>query len=254
MKLRLIENKVDDEYNKFYSDIDRETFDSLIKLDPKTVVRDGEIVNAGFGAKQLLIAKWRGGDKTILDKGEEITDAFNKFYANMKSYPAQYKNIAAYASVDDFIKYVNGEEVEAQEIVKENPIDIIYNKYYKDIDREDFNKIIALDPKTSEDKIGEVARDLLLANYKKGEKNFIDDDQLKDAIKVFYDDFNKLSKENQQLKNYLSIEDFKTKILAGDETDFERSLKNNQTIDPNTHRPVSEDAVIVGSTRNYTII
>lgn len=57
MKLRLIENRVDDEYNKFYSDIDRETFDALIKLDPKTVVRDGEIINIGFGAKQLLIAK-----------------------------------------------------------------------------------------------------------------------------------------------------------------------------------------------------
>ena len=254
MKLILIEANIDNEYNKFYSDIDRETFDALVKLDPKTVVRDGQIVNVGFGAKQLLIAKWKAGDHTILDRGEEITKALETFYANMKNYEPQYRNLGSYKSIDDFISFVNGGEIEAAEIKKENPIDIIYNKYYSKLDRAMFDEIIALDPETKGDKIGEVARDLLLATALKGDTAFLQDHQTKRAIRIFYEDRAKLSSEAAQLKNYTDVNDFIKRMLWGEESDLVAALKNNTEIDPNTHRTVAEDAVIVGSTRDYDII
>lgn len=254
MKLVLIEANVDNEYNKFYSDIDRETFDALVKLDPKTVIRDGEIVNIGFGAKRLLIAKWKAGDHSILEKGEEITKALETFYANQKTYEPQYRNLGAYKSIDDFLSFVNGGEIEAAEIKKENPLDTIYNKYYSKLDRELFNDIIALDPETKDDKLGEVARDLLLATALKGDTSFLKDHQTKRAIKIFYEDRAKLSSEAAQIKNYKDVNDFIKRMLWGEESDLVAALKNNTEIDPNTHRTVAEDAVIIGSTRDYDII
>ena len=172
----------------------------------------------------------------------------------MKNYDPQYRNLSVYKSIDDFISFVNGGEIETAEVKKENPIDTIYNKYYSKLDRALFDEIIALDPETKADKIGEVARDLLLTTALKGDTSFLQDHQTKRAIKIFYEDRSKLSAEAAQLKNYADVKDFVKRMLCGEDSDFIIALKNNTEIDPNTHRTVAEDAVIVGSTRDYDII
>lgn len=131
----------------------------------------------------------------------------------MKNYEPQYRNLGSYKSIDDFISFVNGGEIEAAEIKKENPIDIIYNKYYSKLDRAMFDEIIALDPETKGDKIGEVARDLLLATALKGDTAFLQDHQTKRAIRIFYEDRAKLSSEAAQLKNYTDVNDFIKRML-----------------------------------------
>lgn len=253
MKLRLIEGSVEGDYNKFYSAIDRDTFNELVKLDPKTAIKNDEIINIGFGAKQLILPKWLAGDHDILNKAEDVKKAFETFYANMKSYPAEFKNLASYKSVDDFIKFTKGESVEAEVAVKENPIDTIYNKYYSKLDRKEFDRLIALDSETNDAKIGEVVKNLVLPKVIAGEK--IDDySKLKDAITIYHDDFSSLSKENQNLNSYNTINSFVSKMLTGAESDLVARLKNDTTVDEKTHRTVAEDAVIVGSTSNYDII
>ena len=255
IRLLLTESKIDNEYERNYSDIDREIFETIIRLDPKTLVVNDEVVNIGFGAKQLLLTKYKAGDRDFINHPEQITDALNIFYEDMKSYPPQFKNLSSYKSIEDFIRFVNGETVELNQETNKNKLEDIYNKYYSDIDVHDFEKIVALDPQTTESKIGEVAKNLLLDKFRKGEKDFLTNEQrLITAIKDFYSQKAGLAKDKQQINNYASVEEFINFMEAGSESSLVASLKKNTTIDPTTGRAVKDDVNFIASTRDYDIL
>lgn len=255
IKLLLTESKVDNEYERNYSDIDREVFETIIRLDPKTLVVNDEVVNIGFGAKQLLLTRYKAGDKDFINHPEQITDALNTFYENMKSYPAQFKNLSSYKSIEDFIRFVNGETVELSQETASNKIKDIYDKYYSDIDINDFEKIIALDPQTTDSKIGEVAKNLLLDKFRKGEKDFLTNDKrVITAIKDFYALKSGFAKDKQQINNYASVEEFVNFMEAGNDSSLVSSLKQNTTVDPKTLKQVKDDVNFIASTRDYDIL
>ncbi len=204
---------IDDEYNKNWSDIPREDFDTIIAMDPKTDIATGFL---GPNAKQLLLPKYRAGEKDFLENGDEVKKALDKFITNRNNY--EIKNIALYPSVDIFVKHINDPEnnpVEADQTPekKESKLDSIYNKYYNDIPREIFDQIISLDPntKTEAGSIGEVAKNLLLNSAKKGEQFILNKnnfDKVKKAINTFYSERTSLDQELQQLTAYENTETF----------------------------------------------
>lgn len=88
-------------YNKYYSDIDRTTFDEIIKLDPETTDK-----KLGDIAKNFLLTRYQKGDKSFLDNKSEIKDAIELFIEDKNTYPADKQNIQNYETVADFIKFV----------------------------------------------------------------------------------------------------------------------------------------------------
>lgn len=250
----LTEAKADIDYEKNYSTIDREIFDKIAKMDPKSQIQNDTVQMLGFGCKQLLLAKYLAGETDFIDKGDQIYAALEKYYPNI----AQYPKFNEFKSVADFLTFMENPDtanIEKAEIKKENPLDSIYNKYYSNISREDFDKIIALDPQTTEDKLGEIAKNLLLPKFISGEKGFVDNPgRVKEACEFFYTDKNSLPAEKQKITGYDSVESFIKYINEGPESALVASLKANETVDQKTHRPVKDDFRVVASTRDYDIL
>ena len=120
-------------------------FNNIVLADPKTSSDADGIKMIGFVAKQLLLPKYRDGEKDFIDDLDAVKDAIQKYQAN----PGKYAKLPSFSSVSDFIKYMDDpESVSIEEPIKQvDPITAIYNQYYQDITREDFDKIIAMDPK-----------------------------------------------------------------------------------------------------------
>ena len=95
-------NPIDEIYNKYFSKIDREIFDDIIKTDPETT--DKKI---GTVAKNLLLPKYLSGDTDFINRLSELEDYIQFFYDNKRTLPLDKQNIESYASVNDFIKYIN---------------------------------------------------------------------------------------------------------------------------------------------------
>jgi hypothetical protein len=77
MKLRLLfeqlldedilnESSVADIKSKYYSDIADDVFNQIVSSDPKTVVRDGEVMKVGKYSK-LLLSMYRQGNLKLED-------------------------------------------------------------------------------------------------------------------------------------------------------------------------------------------
>lgn len=246
-KLILLEAKsIEDEYNKTWSSIDKEVFDTIISIDPQTNIERNII---GPNAKQLLLPKYIEGETDFLDNIEETTEAISKFIKERSTY--KIKNIAAYPSVDIFVKHILNPEnnpVDEVEIKKESKIDEIYKKYYNDIPREDFDYLISLDPETNLEKeiIGDLAKNLLLAIYKKGDKSVVyktKKDKIINALEEYKKNMNNFSKEARELTRYSTIDDFIKLTLFGEESDFYKHVMNT----------CPDSVKYIGSTLKYDV-
>ena len=204
--LSINEAKADVEYEKNYSSIPRDVFDIIVGMDPKTQKSGDTIVNIGFGAKQLLLPKYMDGETAFIETPDVVTAALTSYYPNISTYPKFHE----FRSVADFLAFMaNPDSAEIEKAVAESPLDKLYNKYYNTIDRDIFNTIITMDPKTAEDKIGEVAKNLLLAKYLKGETDFIDSaDAVTAAIQRFYAKGQNYPDGKDNIQNYESVEEF----------------------------------------------
>ena len=249
----LLEN-VDKFYNNDWSDIPRDIFDKIIVMDPSTDVEKGRL---GRFASQLLLPKYSGnGEEEFVEKGEEVTNAINTYSQNLRNYIPQARNLQNFPSVQDFIDFVKDPEnseiakalaeldtsVEKQ---KESKIDKIYNQYYKDIDRDIFNKLIALDPETTENSIGTVAKNLLIPKFKNGEKVLeIDPNSLNTAINIYNSEKAKYSAEEKDLNKYDSVEDFIRFVTVGPDSNLIKLLKEKNLF---------QDSGYIGSTKEYDV-
>ena len=207
--LKLNEAKADDEYTKSFSSIDRAVFDKICLMDPKTQ-RSGEtVINIGFGAKQLLLPKYMSGETTFVDNPEAVSSALINYYPNIKNYP----KFPEFESVAKFLEFM-ADPVEVVEVPKaekepEDKISAIYNKYYSDIPRDIFDSIIEIDPDTTADKIGDVAKNLLLRCYKKGDTKFLKNPEIiTAAIYRFNDAKSSYDQDKQNLTSYATIDEF----------------------------------------------
>ena len=253
--IKLFEAKtIDDEYQKNWTDIPREDFDKIIKLDPVTSIENNRI---GPSAKQLLLPRYLEGETDFLNDLENVSNALQKYVNNRNAFPAMLRNITAFPSVKDFVDYVlNGEDSEFAKRVdlsdtpvkkeKESKLNQIYNKYYSDIDREVFDKIIALDPETNENSIGAVAKQLLLPKYKQGEDFLSKNLDITTAINYFNLEKDSYPEDKKSIQNFPSVEDFVKFVTAGPESSLLQGLKS----DPN----VKDDIKLIAATRNYEVI
>ena len=234
-----------------FSNLSKEEFNQVLAMDPATKYSGDTPIDVGRFANVVLLPKVNSGDKSILDKEEEIKQGLKNYYHNPRNYPPlpNFKNM----STEELVNTLAGEGVSNDEKQK-SKLELIYGKYYKDIDRDVFNTIIKLDPKTTEDKIGDIAKQLLLPKYKSGENDFLVNPKTKEACEEFYAAQSSLSTDKRILQNYSSVNEFIKYLLEGQESALVASLKQNETIDPKTKRPVKDDFVLIGSTRDYDII
>ena len=255
----LTEAKADDEYNKTYSSIDRDIFDNIIKADPTTRVVGNEIVSIGPNAKQLLLPAYMKGEIEFTDDLDSVTKALTDYIQKRGTYEPQYRNIAKFPSVKDFVSFV-ADPSQAVGIIDDSPKEVdpitdIYNKYYTRIPRDAFDKIIELDPETTESKLGSVAKNLLLTKYQAGESGFLRDPfKVKRAIKDFVELKATFPQEKQDIISYSTVEEFINYILRGPDSALTQDLKTNTTIDPKTRRAVKDDINFIASTRDYEVL
>lgn len=246
----ILEAKADDEYVKNYSNIEREIFDKIVLADPFTRVLNNEIQTIGPNAKQLLLPKYEKESDFILNNLDEIKSTLQTYMDNRRNYPVELRNISNFNSVEEFVNFVkNPESVKVEVSQKEeiNPLDDVYNKYYSDIDKEIFDKIIKLDPETTDKKIGDVAKNLLLPKYKKGDRDFLNRElEIKNAIEIFNEDKVKYPSEKQSVQNYESIDEFVKFVTEGPDSNLVQTLKNNKNIEG--------EFKVLTSTRDYDII
>lgn len=237
------------EYERSYSSIDRDVFDTIALMDPKTSEINGEVAILGFGAKQLLLRCYLNGETDFIDKADEVRDALNAYYPNIKTYP----KFPQFASVADFLTFMENPEANGstvKEIQKEDKITDIYNANFSSIDRADFDEAIVIDPDTDleKGKIGVVARQVILPDLLRGVsiKN-VNKERLRLACQNFASDSNSYPAEKRQLSSYKSINDFITYVLEGAESELVTSIRNNENTEA---RMVN----IIGSTREYDIL
>ena len=113
------------------------------------------------------------GEIEFTDDLDSVTKALTDYIQKRGTYEPQYRNIAKFPSVKDFVSFV-ADPSQAVGIIDDSPKEVdpitdIYNKYYTRIPRDAFDKIIELDPETTESKLGSVAKNLLLTKYQAGE-------------------------------------------------------------------------------------
>lgn len=244
---------VDDEYTRNYSSIDREIFDNIVLADPRTRLIDGKPTGIGFGAKSLLLPAYKGGEVGFYQDLDKVSKALTTFYSNQSSYDPQFRNLSNFSSVEEFISFVDDPENFSSDSFgkgkeKKNPIDDIYDKYYSDIERDIFDKIIALDPKTDENRLGGVVKNLILPKYLSGEKDIVDDlDEIGYSIREFYSLKDSLPADKQKIESFKSIKEFVEYMTSGPESDFITRLKEN----PNLK---SDEWELVTSDFNYDVI
>ena len=256
--------KIDSEYEKEWNEIPRETFDKIVVLDPQTNLEGDKI---GPSTKQLLLPRFVEGEVDFLDKAEEVTKALTTYLGNRGSYPQPLRNIANFPTVKDFIEYITlGDESEfakshdfsdfkKEEKPKETKLDTIYKKYYEDkIERESFNKIISLDPETTESSIGQTAKNLLLPRAISGEDFSDYYDDLPDIILKFNSEKDSYPEDKRAIEKFPSVKEFVQYVSNGPETEFVKYLKNDTRVDRKTGNMVKDDIVIIGSTPKYDII
>ena len=205
-KYNISEAKIDTEYEKNFSSIPRDIFDKIVLMDPKTQVSGEEIKNIGFGSKQLLLPKYMAGETDFIDNADTVKAALTNYYPNIANYP----KFNEFRSVADFLAFMaDPENAEIDKAEQESHLDKLYKKYYASIEREIFDKIIAMDPKTDTDKIGEIAKNLLLVAYLRGEHDFIDQaDAVKSAIETFYKKGHNYPDGKDNIQNFESVAEF----------------------------------------------
>ena len=249
----LNEAKIDDDYNRNWSTIERDVFDKIVLADPKTT-KDGDGIKAiGFATKQLILPQYKNGENQFVeDNLDAITKALEKFYSDIPAYP----KVTNFETVSDFVNFIENPEASKVEVATQetDPITTIYNEYYSDIPRDDFDKIIALDPKTNATGIGEIAKNILLVNYKKNEDILSTANEVEEACKTYYEDKEKLPLEKQQLSSYKSTKEFVEYIMILQESALVSKLRKDSTVDSVTNKAVKNSFRLVGSTSQYDIL
>jgi len=253
----LIEDVTKD-YEKHYNSIPYETFIEILKLDPQTKFVNNEPDKIGPNASGLLLQRYMKGDTEFLNYGEEVYNAIDAFIKNRASYPI--KNIREFQNntVREFINYVeNPESLNLNTQNKTDKLTQIYDKYYSSIDRETFNKILKMDPKTNIEKglIGDVAKNLLLPKYLAGETDFINlENQIERAIEDFEEFKSSYPQDKRSISNFESVSDFVNYVLAGPKSNLVLELENDERVDSQTNLKVKDSFKLLGSTKNYDVI
>lgn len=263
----LVESRADDEYDRKYSSIERDIFNDIVKIDPKTRLSGGEPVDIGFGAKGLLLPAYLKGDNSFLEDINKTKELLNTYYANQNSYPAYFRNIANFSSIEAFEQFVNNpEENTPSEVdpeqdtssptpVDTTSIDYIYGKNYIDIPKGIFKDILDMDPTSTESKIGKYAKNLLLPKYKAGETEFINSaKKVKKAIENFIKDSPTYPPDKREFQNFKSVQEFIDFTNSGPESEYALNLKNNDAINPDTNRPIASEIKFIASTSQYEIL
>lgn len=121
--MMLSESKVDEIYDKFYSDIERKEFDKILKLDPTTIIRNNEITKIGKFSKWLLNLH-KKGDDTLLTTLRRYREDKNQIIDALKTYNKdkvrkklktnninQYKSILSlYDDIEQYLDVLNDNE------------------------------------------------------------------------------------------------------------------------------------------------
>lgn len=247
---------IEDQYTKEWSDIDKEIFDEIILLDSKTSQPNvlGDI------ARKILLPNIKKGED-ISDIKDNIKACTEKYYQTRGTLPNQLKNTSNFPTIHSFVDcMLNGEESDSWKAIvsgitaptkqeKENPIDTLYNSYYKEIDRDTFNKIIALDPDTTNKNIGPIAKNLLLRLYLKGDTDFLNKEgDVRNAIKYFNEHAQLFETEELDLNKYDSVENFIHSCIYGNgESSYMTYIKTTPSWKNGNIR-------YIGSTRMYDIL
>lgn len=207
--LKLNEARADDEYAKTYSTIDREIFDKICLMDPKTQRSGDSVINIGFGAKQLLLPAYLKGETDFIEQADIIYANLEAYYPNIKNYP----KFNEFESVANFLQFMSDPvEISSDKAqnTKVDKITSIYDKYYSSIPRDVFDNIIRLDPHTNANQIGDVAKNLLLRLYmqEKGRSITRTNLALLAAIDRYYEQSSTYEPDKQNLLNYEDIKSF----------------------------------------------
>lgn len=207
--LKLNEARADDEYAKTYSTIDREVFDKICLMDPKTQRSGDSVINIGFGAKQLLLPAYLKGETDFIEQADTIYANLEAYYPNIKNYP----KFNEFESVANFLQFMSDPVEISPDKAQNTKIDkitSIYDKYYSEIPRETFDSIIRIDPQTNDNQIGDVAKNLLLRLFMQGKGRSITrtNSALMAAIDRYYEQSNTYEPEKQNLLNYEDIKSF----------------------------------------------
>lgn len=244
---------IQDEYEKTWSDIPQDIFNKIILLDPATNIDRNFI---GPSAKQLLLPQYIEGETEFVED-PEVKKALETFIANRASYPQTLRNLSNFPSVKDFVEYITkGDEsdfaknfdLNAISTTREekSPLDTIYDKYYSKLAKEDFKKIIVLDPETTEKSVGPAAKNLLLRCALAGEDlSKIDPNLFRKALNYFNAEKSSVEENKQKLEKYESVKDFIDYWVKGPEAEWITRLKSLS---------VSEDIIFYEGTREFDIL
>lgn len=259
---RLLEARtIDAEYEAEWKDIPRDIFDKILRLDPKTNIENNKI---GEGAKQLLLPAYDNGETDFVDN-QDITNCLQTYYDNRGTFDPALRRLSSFETVALFVDFIkNGENSELtkrfqlekpSEEPKETKLDQLYKEYYSDLPRDLFDKIIALDPETKKDSIGQTAKNLLLPRALKGEDIFaLEPEEITKCIDQYNAEKDSYPADKKSVQNFESVKDFIKFIKEGPETDFIKQLKNCTKVDPETGKKVNESINFIGATRRFDIV
>ena len=183
--------KLNNEYTRNYSDIPEEDFMLMVKMDPNSYPKGTENYDATepdrvgnlAGGNGVLIRCYRNGDKDFLKDFKTVQDACIKYTKNRGSYDI--KNPSVFKTVNDFVKYVNGEatNVDQQQAAPtkkqqtpEEKLEVLRQKQFPQIETvQELIDVAKLDEDTEIEtgQIGNIARNLLLPHYAAGERDFL---------------------------------------------------------------------------------
>lgn len=240
--------KLDSYYTNYFSDVDKDIYNKLVQTDPKS-----NDTYLGLFAEKYILPAYKENKLSDLsdDNLNKINELINQYWANQKSYEGKYRNPNSFESLDNFINFMNGniENDSSEEKIEEDPITKIYKKYYNKLNREAFDEIITLDVDTTDDKLGEVAKNLLLRLSLK-DKHDLDyilnnSDIVLSAINIFKENRSNYKEEEKNLNNYISIKDFIDKVTKIPDSNYIQMLKNC---------PEANNIHILASTQNWDVV
>lgn len=88
-------------YNTAFTEISREEFDEIIKLDPQTSNK-----SVGPDARRFLLPRYLEGEKDFLTYKFEVTSALTKYNKVKKTYSKELQDIVNFKSVNEFVDLV----------------------------------------------------------------------------------------------------------------------------------------------------
>ena len=134
----LLEATPDEIYDRYYNTIDRNTFNSLVKTDPRTIIKNNEIIKIGPYSK-LIINLWKK-DKSIINDLNNVTEILTIIYKY--NLPVNINNVNNVEDLENIVKEIKTKN----DISINNILNKIDNDSYSVFDNNE--KYITIIPKT----------------------------------------------------------------------------------------------------------